>query len=399
MKRLIVALACLTGMILLSPVASTSTGLVAQTELKKQTSKKAANGKRIAVLGEVSHSGFENGKVRTQFQAHPATQDPSRLVTTADLTRWFKELNNWGRWGPNDTRGALNLITPQKTVEAARLVREGITVPLASWLGLNGDKYEVDTFRRVQGNHYMATRDWMGNPQPNSAITFGTHDGIVSHMDAMCHYAGAKADPSRGGQGSEPEVTYNGYPFIMSDVSGCPKMGIDEMGLQYATRGVLYDMVYLKGGPNGDWNDPTLPIFVEDLEEWERFTGVKVGQGDVMIVRNGRYALRAKDGAWHYDRGNGGLHASVIPWIKARNIALLVGDGPNDVQPSGVEGMGRPVHQMMMAVLGTPIVDNGYPEEVARVAKQLRRWEFMVTWRNLDIPGGSASPWNAVAIF
>jgi hypothetical protein len=54
---------------------------------------------------------------------------------------------------------------------------------------------------------------------------------------------------------------------------------------------------------------------------------------------------------------------------------------------------------MMMAVLGNPIVDNGYPEEAAAVAKQLKRWEFMVSWRNLDIPGGSASPWNAVATF
>jgi hypothetical protein len=402
MKRLIVASFCLTGIIGLAPAIPGVPGLAAQDRPTQAAAKPTApNGKRVAKLGEVPHSGFENGKPRTFNTPHPATQDPTRLVTTADLTAWSKKMmaDNWGRWGPNDTKGALNLITPAKTLEAAKLVREGITVPLGSFLGLNDFKYEIDTFRRVAGRHWQTERDWMGNPLPSSAVAFGTHDGTVSHMDAMCHYPGSKVDPSRGGRPGEEEVTYNGYPFIMSAETGCPKMGIDEMGLQYATRGVLYDMVYLKGGPDADWNDPTLPIFIEDLEEWERFTGAKVGKGDAMIVRNGRYALRAKEGAWNYDRGNGGLHASVLPWIHARDIAVLIGDGPNDVQPSGVQGIGRPVHQMMMTVMGRPIVDNGFPEEAARVAKQLKRWEFMVSWRNLDIPGGSASPFNAVAIF
>ena len=34
-------------------------------------------------------------------------------------------LRNWGRWGPDDERGTLNLITPERLVAAARLVREG----------------------------------------------------------------------------------------------------------------------------------------------------------------------------------------------------------------------------------------------------------------------------------
>ncbi len=32
---------------------------------------------------------------------------------------------NWGRWGADDERGALNLVTPTKTVEACRLARDG----------------------------------------------------------------------------------------------------------------------------------------------------------------------------------------------------------------------------------------------------------------------------------
>src|SRR5687768_9076884 len=64
------------------------------------------------------------------YTVHPATQDPAVKVTPEMLNRWEKELSNWNRWGPKDTRGALNLITPEKTRQAAGLVRDGVTVSL-----------------------------------------------------------------------------------------------------------------------------------------------------------------------------------------------------------------------------------------------------------------------------
>ncbi|HUP20114.1 MAG TPA: hypothetical protein VM778_09195, partial [Gemmatimonadota bacterium] len=66
------------------------------------------------------------------YTAHPSTQAPDRLVTLETLERWERELSNWGRWGPDDQRGTLNLITPEKSRQAAALVREGITVNLHS---------------------------------------------------------------------------------------------------------------------------------------------------------------------------------------------------------------------------------------------------------------------------
>ena len=65
-----------------------------------------------------------------QFRAHPSTQEPARLVTLDKLKQWEKELSNWGRWGKDDQRGLLNLITPEKTKQAITLVKEGKTVTL-----------------------------------------------------------------------------------------------------------------------------------------------------------------------------------------------------------------------------------------------------------------------------
>ena len=85
------------------------------------------------VLGAVAISG-QGGSPRQgpqgPFKPHPSTQEPSRLVTIEKLKQWEKELSNWGRWGKDDERGLLNLITPEKTRQAVGLVKTGTTVSL-----------------------------------------------------------------------------------------------------------------------------------------------------------------------------------------------------------------------------------------------------------------------------
>src|SRR5881296_2839636 len=56
---------------------------------------------------------------------------PSHNVAQSDMDRWKKELSNWGRWGKDDEKGTLNLITTAKRKQAAALVKEGFAVSLA----------------------------------------------------------------------------------------------------------------------------------------------------------------------------------------------------------------------------------------------------------------------------
>lgn len=45
-----------------------------------------------------------------------AQQTPARgPVNKAQIEQWKKELSNWGRWGANDEKGAVNLITAAKS--------------------------------------------------------------------------------------------------------------------------------------------------------------------------------------------------------------------------------------------------------------------------------------------
>lgn len=320
-----------------------------------------------------------------QFTAHPSTQDPAVLVTPETVAQWEEELSNWGRWGPDDQRGTLNLITPEKTLQAAALVTEGESVTL---------QHFVSTEEAIDSGTFGETRHWMSRVNPETGvptfaldeIEFALHDGMLSHIDALCHYRLQIDGEFR---------IFNGYLQNLT-AEGCHDLAIDRMGTSYVTRGVLVDIPRMRGV---DWLDPTTPIFVSDLEEWERFAGVTIESGDVLLIRTGRWAQREAEGPWAYGSGAAGLHASVLPWLHERDVAILVSDGVNDVQPSGVEGIGRPVHEMTLATLGLPIVDNGYLEDVAETAARLRRWEFMVSIQINPIEGGTASPFNALATF
>ena len=318
----------------------------------------------IATVGSRSAPAVAQ-QVRPTLTPHPSTQDPSVRVTPEHIKRWESELSNWGRWGPDDQRGTLNLITPEKTRTAARLVRDGVSVSLAHF---------VSEEEAIDSQTFAPTKHWMTAIDPTTgrvrfaldAISFSLHDGQLAHMDALCHYR-----TERDGE----LVIFNGYPQNL-DEDGCKDLAIDRMGPGYVTRGVLVDIPHLRGV---EWLEPSTPIYVSDLEEWEKFAGVTIGSGDVLLVRTGRWAKREQEGPWNYARQGAGLHASVLPWLKERGVAMLVGDAVNDVQLSGVEGLNRPIHQITQVFIGLPLVDNGYLEDVAREAAERRRWEFMVS--------------------
>jgi kynurenine formamidase len=136
--------------------------------------------------------------------------------------------------------------------------------------------------------------------------------------------------------------TYNGYPRAeVETASGYSKLGIQNLKNGVVTRGVLINIPRLRNLP---YLEPGTPVYAEDIEAWERKTGVKIGPGDAIFLRTGRWARREKLGPWNVAENSAGFHASVAPWIKARGIALIGSDDALDVHPTLVEGVTLPVH-------------------------------------------------------
>jgi kynurenine formamidase len=296
----------------------------------------------------------------------------THTVTKADVEKWKKDLSNWGRWGKDDQIGTLNLITAAKRKQAAGLVKEGFSVSLA---------------------HDALTETAVDNPRPYEHVMQGLgsdrigvsfHGFAHTHIDSMAHII-------------EDGHVYNGYvpdkEVVMKNNQGHPRNSIHNLKNGVFTRGILIDIPRLKGVPYLEPNDP---IYVEDLEAWEKKTGVKVSSGDALFVRAGRWARRAKVGPWDVNKDEPGLHASVIPWLKQRDVALLGADHPQSVMPSE---LGRAVHDFSIIYLGLHMLDNADLDALAEACAQRNRWEFLVVVAPLPIVGGTGSPVNPIATF
>jgi hypothetical protein len=184
-----------------------------------------------------------------------------------DFSTLAKRLSNWGRWGKDDQIGTLNLITPEKRRQAAALVRDGVSVSLAG---------DADTEKAVD------------NPTPYEHVMLGlgadrigvAYHGIAhTHLDAWNHI-------NAGG------VFYNGYKPDPDAVAktGHQRNSIINVKNGIFTRGVLIDIPRLKGVP---YLEPGTPIYVADLEAWEKQTGIRVSSGRA----SGRAARRPAPGS------------------------------------------------------------------------------------------------------
>jgi kynurenine formamidase len=305
-------------------------------------------------------------------QAKPSA--PSHAVTEAQYERWKKDLSNWGRWGKDDEIGTLNLITPAKRKQAASLVKEGVSVSLAA---------DTDTVKAVDNpNPYEVKMLAIGMDQ----IAVAYHGIAHTHLDSLAHI-------------NDNGVFYNGYQPDVGTVlkQRHSKNSIHNVKNGIFTRGVLLDIPRLKGVP---YLEPGTPIYVEDLEAWEKKAGVKVGAGDALFVRTGVWARRKAVGPWLRGRAEGGrsagLDPSVIPWLKQRDIAILGSDHPQYVSPSNLRGA---VHDFALLYLGVHLFDNCDLEALADAAAARNRWDFLLTAAPLAIPGGTGSPANPIATF
>jgi len=189
---------------------------------------------------------------------------------------------------------------------------------------------------------------------------------------------------------------YNDKPALESVTKeGVQKSAITVLKDGIFTRGILIDIPRLKGV---EWLEPGTAIYAEDLDAWEKRAGVKVSSGDIVFIRTGRWARRAEKGAWDPAR-IAGLYASCAKWLKDRDVAMVGSDAATDVMPSGVSGVGQPMHQLLLIAMGTPIFDNCDLEALAGASAKRNRWAFLVTASPIPMPGGTGSPLNPIAIF
>ena len=325
----------------------------------------------IAILLGLSTPLAESQPAFPADASHP-------LVSQAEYDRWRAELSNWGRWGEDDELGTLNLITPAKRRAAAALVKDGVTVSLATNVQTVG---AVDVPCPAQWAMLTAS-----DAGASDQIAFPCiHGAGTTHLDSFAH---------RFFDGK----MWNGYSVsdLVTKEGGAARNSVLTMKDGIVTRAVLYDIPRLKGVP---YLAPGTRIMPADLEAWEQRIGVKVGAGDALLLRWGRWARRAALGPWAIDDGSAGLDVSVIPWLRERDIALLGWETPGYVpQPPG-DLPRLAVHDFALTILGVHLLDRADFDALSEAAASRDRWEFMLTIAPLAIPRGTGSPVNPIAVF
>ncbi len=311
---------------------------------------------------------------------------PTDKPTDAELQHLLNARSNWGRWGADDQLGCLNLITPEKRVAAAALVRHGRSVTLSRKV-VPADKSEAGAVQCDVSLHQLdassvVAMDYFG---------LSYHGFSTTHIDALCHV-------------SMDGLVWNGRQA--SEVlrpEGASWGDIEQWRSGIFTRGVLLDV---PGARGTRYVTPDEPVTGGELEQIVGSKGIVLQPGDAILVHSGRMAWNEANEPWETlgprwvdidaTSARPGLHASCMEFLRDNDVAVLLWD-MMDLAPSGYS-LAWSVHGAIRA-FGIALVDNVSFDEVLPVSEELDQWEFLLVAAPLRVRGGTGCPINPLAIF
>lgn len=287
----------------------------------------------------------------------------------------------WGRWGAEDERGALNLVDTSAVRRGLDAARRGQVVPLG--LPVQARRVPVVPPRPpvlhtmlVDGGDFEAgaRRGPNGLQYADDHLSLACHSG--THIDALSHVA-------RDG------LMYNGIPASeVRSTGGARRLGIDKVG-GLVCRGVLIDVV---GATNGSL-EAGRAITVADLERALGRTAISLQPGDAALIRTGWLSrFDDRDPTWY--EGEPGIDVDAACWLADQGVVLVGADNfAVEVIPSAT-GEPIPVHLALLQERGVYLLELIDLEPLVAAAA----WTFTFVLAPLRITGGVGSPVNPLAI-
>jgi len=197
------------------------------------------------------------------------------VAVPARFSEVAARVRNWGRWGPDDEIGTLNLIGEAAARRGAQSVRSGksfaLGLPLSAAEGIqagfikgrvNPDRTMIQVNEPLSGNP-----DWVCASE--DVVTLALQ--AATHWDALAHC-------------SYDGHIYNGYPASSIDAEGAGRCGIHLLGT-VVSRGVLLDVARAL---SLDVLSPGYAITPDDLSAAAELGGVEIVPGDIVLVRTGQ---------------------------------------------------------------------------------------------------------------
>jgi len=312
---------------------------------------------------------------------HADAEPSRRQMTQAEFRTLYGRLRDDRPWEPDDRRGALNYLTAAETLAAAGEVRLGRAVSLAAPVeGRVAADNPEPARHRMKG--LPAAEAGRGLAFGMDRIEMNIHGNADSHIDALCHVI------------FDGEL-YNGVPADTITETGASELSIATAADGIVGRGVLLDVPRSR---RVKWLEPGDHVTVDDLLATEKRQGVRVGRGDILLVRVGHRQRRRQHGPWDVASARAGLHPEVMSLLAEREISVLGSDGNNDTAPSVTEGVDFPVHVLAINALGVMLLDYLEFDELVPVCEESAEWSFLCVIAPLRLPTATGSPINPIAV-
>lgn len=295
------------------------------------------------------------------------------------------QVRNWGRWGEDDERGTLNLITDAVVRGAVACVRRGVRFSLALPLSEDGPQAGLIPGRENPRRTMIAVNE----PLPNDADGPATSDDRVemglqaaTHWDALAHV-------------SYDGRIYNGAPADSVGEAGATRSGIHTVG-PLVTRGVLLDVPAARGVGR---LEPGTGVTPEDLDAAADHAEVEVRPGDAVLVRTGQIQAFHAGDRMAYAYPSAGLTVACAGWFHDRDVAAVATDNLTlEVFPGERDDVALPVHVLHLVEMGLLQGQNFDLEELATDCADDGVYEFLLSAPPEPFVRGLGAPVVPVAV-
>src|SRR5258706_12883036 len=266
----------------------------------------------------------------------------------ADVVTSDRTVGNWGRWGDDDERGALNLLTPDVVLRATQVCRTGKVYPLGlpvqrtgvPMFDYRGAPQRLTLTSQTDGAMYASYGAPPGLGANEDVLVVAAHHG--THMDAVCHVF---AD----------EKIYNGYPASdFASHTGASRCGV-EKSAGFAGPAVLLDIACHQAV---DWLEPGAKITGDDLESCRSAQGVELGAGDLLLFRTGWLDLFASLDGQPPPFAQPGLALSAVDFVRDNDLSLVGADNAAIECIPFDEDRFLSVHVELLVKLGVTLIEH-----------------------------------------
>jgi kynurenine formamidase len=290
--------------------------------------------------------------------------------------------HSWDVWGPDDRLGTMNRLTDGTVLAALTVPRRGSRINLSLPL----DAPDPPLYGRSEFGHRVFDRnrnmveDELTRVDPQSS----------SQWDSLRHIRAGK---------------HGHYGGLAADDDRVAELGIDRLARHgLVMRGVLLDLPRYwaaRGTEVEAFADRPVPA--SELRDCARAQDSSFATGDLLLVRTGwlgAYARQGKVSDEHLAMPpSAGLEASeqTAEFLWDSGFCAVAADNPAVENLPGDPAVGS-LHRRLIPALGMPLGELWALDELAEHCAATGRYEVCVVAAPLMVPGGVASPANAVAI-